>query len=805
MKLFSKRQSAKQDSHVNSNNLRRSKLFLAIAPVIIVPMMPLITFAQQDTTLDEIVVVSKKKIFANQSTTESMQNQQNPITSVLSSINTLPGVNITEGDSFGFDDWSTTINLRGFQNSLSDQQVGITIDGFPNGESNYGGGSKANRFIDSSNSQGVDVSQGTADIGSRSLEALGGTLNFLTRNPSDVSGSKVQLSIGDHDALRYAASYDTGSMFNDSTRLFVSASHQEATDWVNNAAENDRDHFATKLVSEFGDTTVTGYLAYDNVQEDNYQRITLAEFESNPNSDRLLDQWTGIPYVDQVHRRGWSTLRENTFGYLKLDHQFESGLALSSGVYLHQNEGRGDWVPPQIVDVANDNGGPESEVLGGSTTFGGPITGAIFFVDTAGNALAPRTDCVSSITFPYGGAGSEYDPACYSSDAIAVQSYRHTHYQKDRLGFTGDLAYQMNFGEIDNELRAGIWYEDQTREEFRDWHRITDTRVGPAFDSQPYYVQYDREYPREVLNYYVEDNLTVGAITATIGIRQFFVDVERVDNFDLDNRTSLNSDSDVLFSGGLRFDTGIDGLELFASYSENYKALGDLVLERDAVDTSNITPETSENVELGLRFQSAKMSATVTYFNNTFENRLQFFGAQTAGNIPNYTIGADGRYDNVGGVETDGLEVSGTYYLSDAVSIYSAFTYTDAKYVGAGLGAEADVALGIFPGNSVVNTPENSFVVSADWSSDVYRAGFSAKFVDDRFIDIANTSVAESYTTADLYLGMNGVAFADSLQAIDISLVVNNVFDESYLGGISGFGAWIGAPRTAVLSVSADF
>lgn len=759
----------------------------------------------EEGALEEIIVVSKQKIFANQSTTESMQHQQNPITSVLATINTLPGVNITEGDAFGFDDWSTTINLRGFQNSLSDQQVGITIDGFPNGESNYGGGSKANRFVDSSNLQGVDVSQGTADIGSRSLEALGGTLNFLTRDPRHTAGANAQVSFGDHDALRYAVSYDTGTVLEESTRLFVSASHQEATDWVNNAAENDRDHLAAKLISELGQTTITAYLAYDEVQEDNYQRITLSEFQADPNSDRLLGDWTGIPYVDQVHRRGWSTLRENTFGYLKLDHELDSGLSLSAGVYMHDNEGRGDWVPPQIVDVANDNGGPESEVLGGNTVYGEPITGAFYFVDAAGNALTARDGCASSITFPYGGAGPEYDPACYQDGAIAVQSYRHTHYQKDRLGLTADLAYQMELGGHDNEVRLGVWYEDQTRNESRDWHRIIDTSVGPDFDPQPYYVQYDREYPREVLNYYLEDSLSIGSLTATVGIRQFFVDVERVDNFDAGNRTSLNSDSDVLFSGGVRWDTPVDGLELFASYSENYKALGDLVLEQDAVDTSDIDPETSENVELGLRFVGDQASATVTYFNSTFENRLEFFGAQTAGNIPNYAIGTDGRYDNVGGIETDGFEVSGTYSISDSLSLYSAFTRINATYVGTGLGAAADAALGIFPANTVVNTPENSLVVSADWNNDIYRTGLSIKYVDDRFIDRANSSVAESYTTSDFYFGVTGAVFSESLDAMDFSVVVNNLFDESYLGGISGFGAWIGAPRTAVLSISADF
>ena len=73
--------------------------------------------------------------------------------------------------------------MRGFQVSLSDQQIGMTIDGLPNGNSNYGGGAKANRYIDNQNIAGVNVSQGTADIASRSNEALGGTLDFLTSDP----------------------------------------------------------------------------------------------------------------------------------------------------------------------------------------------------------------------------------------------------------------------------------------------------------------------------------------------------------------------------------------------------------------------------------------------------------------------------------------------------------------------------------------------------------------------------------------------------------------------------------------------
>ena len=52
-----------------------------------------------------------------------------------------------------------------------------------------------------------------------------------------------------------------------------------------------------------------------------------------------------------------------------------------------------------------------------------------------------------------------------------------------------------------------------------------------------------------------------------------------------------------------------------------------------------------------------------------------------------------------------------------------------------------------------------------------------------------------NYAPKDLPGLMRGMAF---------NLVINNLTDESYLGGFSGGGAWIGAPRTVALSVTLD-
>ena len=140
------------------------------------------------------VVAEEPRIFATNVVAEPMIAQQSTITSVLAVVDNLPGVSIQEGDTYGIDDWSTSISMRGFQVHLDEAQIGTTIDGFPNGTSDYWSGSKAHRFIDQPNMGGVEVSQETVDIASRSVEALGGSFHFTTDDPArERAGVRAQV------------------------------------------------------------------------------------------------------------------------------------------------------------------------------------------------------------------------------------------------------------------------------------------------------------------------------------------------------------------------------------------------------------------------------------------------------------------------------------------------------------------------------------------------------------------------------------------------------------------------------------
>ena len=749
--------------------------------------------APANDVIEEVTVVGRSVSYANNAVSSEMINQQSAMTSALAVIDNLPGVLINEGDTFGSDDWSTTVSIRGFQLSLDEQQIGITIDGIANGNSNYGGGSKANRYIDTENLGTVEVSQGTADVASRSNEALGGTLNFTTMDPGTEQRLTVSLTGGDFDAQKYFARFETGEIAKD-TYAWISLSSSANSDWIQQVADNEHDHLAGKIISKLGAVDVTAYASYDDAIEANYQRISLEQFAEDPSWDRLIGQVTDVPYINQVYRNGWQTHRENVFTYLQGDYAVDS-LEVTANAYYHHNEGHGDWVPPYVVDVNDDGMSANSELVSGTTYYGGEALGRLYYVDSTGNTLSPNAGCASSLTFPYGGAGAEYDPACYAAGAVPVASYRHTHYGKDRVGLNADFTWYAQIGEFNNTLRGGFWYEDYEREEWRDWHRQIDPRVSANFDNTPYWIQYSREFFVDTTMFYLEDEIDFEVARLRLGAKKFLVDLEAQDVFGERNNISVDSDSDTLLSAGIVVPVGAS-LEVFAGYAENFAAIKDTVLERDASALESIEPETAENIDLGLRYDTDRFSASLTYYDITFDNRLTFIAPDSPDGI-DFLIGTSGQFVNVGGIESSGIEASATWYVSNQWSVYASYTNNDSTYTG---------ELSDFPsGNTVYGSAEDLLVVSVDWAKENYFAGLSGKYVGERYMDALNTQRVDDYTTYDFYAGVSLSAPVEGIQQMDLRVTVNNITDESYIGGISGQAGWIGAPRTAAVNLKLAF
>ncbi len=754
--------------------------------------------------LETISVVSEEpRTFASNIVSQPMRLQQSNITSVTSVVDNLPGVSIQEGDAYGFDDWSSNVAVRGFQVTISEAQIGTTIDGLPNGTSDYFSGAKANRFIDPMNLGGVEVSQGTADIASRSVEALGGTFNYLTDDPAAERTYTASTTIGENDGKRFSMRVDTGPLFGTETRAWISAVRQEATDWVQGSARNEREHVAAKLVSSRGRLDLTSYVSYDSIHEDTYQRLySDANFRANPRWDRLVGDWPGVPYLNQFYRPGWQTRRNNTFAYLKADWSFSDVTSLNLGAYFHRNRGRGDWLPPYIADVTDDGGGPESELMGRAAVQGGAQLGLIRFVNRDGAAVGPTPGCTSSYIFNYyGSGGPAVDPACHPG-ATAVQSYRHSHYGKDRIGVTLDEEWFTTVGAAGSTLRAGIWYEDSRRDLGRDWHQMLDPTLSFKWNEQAYWHQYEWDFPQHVFKWYMEETIYAGPFALSGGLKQFLVGVSRDDLFDVDPELAVDSDSKLLISGGVTYETPVEGLDLFAGYAENFKAISSTLLEVPGRSLDALKPETASNIDVGLQYSGERVALGATWYTIDFQNRIFYLGPQTPAG-PNYLIPGGGAYFNAGGIDTSGVEFSATVQLPRQTSFYTAYTFNDSTYLGSG-DPLVDANQGIVAGTDVTGVPDRLWVVSLDRTGPL-GTGLTAKYTSPRRVSLTSDWYADAYWLVDAYLSFSGAALSDLLRSTEFSIVANNLFDKAYLSAITENAAWLGAPRTISMTATVSF
>ena len=223
-----------------------------------------------------------------------------------------------------------------------------------------------------------------------------------------------------------------------------------------------------------------------------------------------------------------------------------------------------------------------------------------------------------------------------------MQSYRHSHYGKDRIGVTLDEEWFTTVGAAGSTLRAGIWYEDSRRDLGRDWHQMLDPTLSFKWNEQAYWHQYEWDFPQRVFKWYVEETLDAAPFTLSGGVKQFLVRVSREDLFGVDPDLVADSDSKLLVSGGVTYETPVEGLHLFGGYVENFRAISSTLLEVPGRSLEDLEPETASNIDVGLQYTGDWVALSATGYVVDFQNRIFYLGPQTAAG-PNYLIPGGGR------------------------------------------------------------------------------------------------------------------------------------------------------------------
>ena len=228
----------------------------------------------------------------------------------------------------------------------------------------------------------------------------------------------------------------------------------------------------------------------------------------------------------------------------------------------------------------------------------------------------------------------------------------------------------------------------------------------------------------------------------------------------------------------------------FASYSRGYKGqaydVGLSFTEEKA--NSPIAPETSNSYEVGLKstLWNQRLQLNVAAFLTSYENyqvqRVEFNDAGTL----------DVNLDNVGELETTGVELESIALLSENTTLTFNAAFVDAvinDYVGAacwvGQTEEQGCTSGIqeIDGGRLPYAPEWKYTAILDYQLPLKSLPFDAfanilySWQDDTNYSLTQHPelTQDSYGVANMRIGLN-----DKADRYSVTLFVNNLFDKGY-------------------------
>jgi outer membrane receptor protein involved in Fe transport len=768
--------------------------------------------APGDPTLDEVVVTAERfgsGLTRAAFTLGAEDIQERPLgADVTQSLVKVPGVQVSTGDARG-GSFSFEIYMRG----LTDEQIGLTLDGIPTGDSRFNGGSPPQRFVESSNIGKITVSQSAGDIGAPSRFALGGFIDFVTDAPRKAFGATVEAGVGSFDFRRIYGRVDSGEIAPELSG-YLTYSHQENDIWAGRASRgSERDHYELKIVKDFENGSfLKARVSYNDQTDNDFNIVTKGEFEAAPRSDRALDALTGIPAKDIDFGGALGGWRKDWLTYLNGHFKANDALSLDVNPYYQTLDGEsfryqdrqriltgGD---PRAVTGYNANGGairPALTTLRNSNVVGGP----------ADMRVTPR--------------------------------------DRERYGVTSEIKATNVFGS-GHDLRVGGWWEGGDSSENRNFYPIINSAQSIAYDrSKLNYVEYQRTASVETTMLYAQDEFRAldDKLKIDLGLTWYDVKYDAKSPLEYKANVKFSQRSDLNPKLGATYQLA-PAWELFGGYAKNFAGIPeDAFLGSTAViSPGDLDPVETENLDLGLRYVKPNLAFSIQAYDVDLKNNVGIVPRDpTAALDPDEVIRGNvaTKAVNIAGIKTKGVELTG-YYDFGRVDLYGSYSRQDAKHDDPAVGGAARLALAsvaVIGGAGVRDIPKNSLYAQVGLTPlDGLKLTANVRYVGERvgghivapttFQEIG-VEMIDGYTLAgltatyDLKRANNSKDWG--VPDLRFQLNVDNLFDEKYIGSVSGSTAtqpefgytaatpnartldryFVGAPRTWTLSVRARF
>lgn len=779
--------------------------------------------------------------------TEEYLATQVPGQSVFQSLNLVPGVNFTNSDPYGSS--GGNLRLRSFDGS----RVSVTFDGVPlNDTGNYA--LFTNQMLDPELISAVDVNLGTTDVDSPTASATGGSVAYRTRNPSKELGGTAVVSKGDFGYNRIYGSVDSGEFGPWKTTAFLAGSYQSYNKFKG-PGDLQKKQVNAKIYQDLGDI---GFMSigfhFNRNRNAFYRTASIADYARfGRDYENLATCTRDLPTAGVADNEGLQIVGNITGGLLAADNPVNPS---SCGNYYGNRINPSDTgnirgqalfnvtenfkltVDPSFQYVLANGGGRNTlvetplataidrRIIGASTTaMGVDVNGDGDLLDTV-RVYTPNTTntrrfvlTTSAIwdvtdtqrlrfaytldygkhrqTAQWGRVKDNGDPedvfAGWSGTPIlAADGTEIRGRDRNSVAELNQIAaeYRGKFLEDALTLNVGVRAPEFTRE-LNQFCHTPDGGTGNSGNNpgtggallcttQP-----------------IVATLPNGNVTFTTGATapQFIAPYSKKLKFD-----------DVLPNVGLTWKFA-DANTIYVSYAEGLSAprTDNLYSVRRQPDGSVGSPlpdpETTKSYDIGWRYNSDGVIASVALWKSNYQNRIvQAFD-------PDLGFSVD---RNLGEVDLQGLDAQIGWQPLDTFTVTASASYSESE-VQDDPNSTLDNTAGVV-GKTLVETPDWTFATRFDWApSEKFRMGLQGKYVGERFSTDNNNEVVPSYTLWDLDATYE--LPVSNAKRFALQLNVINLLDEEYFGNISsgtGLGTsrgffQIGTPRTVMASVRIDF
>lgn len=668
-----------------------------------------------------------------------------PSTTVETLLNSQPSIVATSAGPNGV---RTKIFFRAFDSGQFAQTFdGISLDDVFNAGFSSQADNAFNNSLDPDNIGGIQVFNGVNNPSTNGYNSLGGTVNFLPRQPGASLGAEIGGSYGSFNSTDWHVRFDTG------------------------------DIGGVKQLFEFRRDTSDGWQQFTPVQSDNaYWALNFAGDTSNTSNYFL-----------------WNSTRGSSPNFVPMSFPFTANFSPS----IESEIGQGNnW--EDILDVKiqlSPNVTFVNKIFGGGVNnsrvdFQNPL-----FVKSKTQPYTLDSDTPFSFPFwlaandPVGyPLGPTYNPKDFFATNQLGTDYNSYVYTGRQAGFQPSWIITLPHNEI--TIGGNVTYGELRSEE-----AVFGTPSVPHIDG--FNDLWDEHDTRLLVSGYLQDQITLfdDKVTIVPGIKYLQAETKNTDEIGIFyGRGGTEADSEHFFSPTLGVNyVIIDGLAAYAAYGQNIK-FPDISAYYNAstneanagpnagqfvIEPVNVVPEHVNDYEIGLRYKLGNsLTAVVDYYREDFTHT---FINQTDP-VSQLSFESNGGSSLYQGVELAVDNDFGHVGIAN-LSAYLHYSHNEAKFTSTFSGAEGNDGTN---GQPLAGVPSDLVAFGTtyrgvNWHATLFGQYVGPEFINQAFLGTPTPNQLKSYVEMDFDASYDiPIASLGNSSKIRLGFQVNNLLDTHY-------------------------